>query len=260
MIKILLAVWGILTGVLMGTCLMLFIKQKKLKNILKLDEENREEMKAFLLKQRTMRHDFNIHLMSLGGMLDTGRYEECREYLQKMMDLSNEVAQVMPLDDPAISAMLNQMLEEAKKCGCRMECYLYDDLHEICCDAYEVNQILGNLIRNAMEAEQEITQEMRKITVTTLQRRGQIILRVENRWKKEDKLDQKIFEYGISGKKNHSGIGLAATKRIVERYHGTIFAEQSCDNVCMIVQLPATKERGKKVGIQINKNTEDGVN
>ncbi len=245
MIKILLTAWLLLTGVLMGVCLILFIKQKKLKNILKLDEKNREEMKDFLIKQRTMRHDFNIHLMSLGGMLDTGRYDECREYLQKMMDMSNEISQVMPLDDPAVSAMLNQMLEEAKKQGCRMECYLYDDLHEICCDAYEVNQILGNLIRNAIEAEQELPVECRKITVTTLQRRRQIIFRVENNWSGDKKLDPDIFNYGSSGKNGHSGIGLAATKRLAERHHGTVFMEQNCDTVCMIVQLPVTKERKK---------------
>lgn len=228
---------------LVYACLRLIREHMEWSSLKKLDEENQEEMKAFLLKQRTQRHDFNIHLMALRGMLDTERYDDCRGYLQKMLDASNEVAQLLPLDDPAVSAMLNQAISNANSRGVNVECCFYDDLHEICCDAYEINQILGNLVRNAVEAVEDLPEEQRKVTVTTLQRRNQCIFRVENALAPGAVLDQRVFSYGFSGKEQHSGIGLAAVRRLVQSHHGSIFMEQENGRVCMIVQLPKSKER-----------------
>lgn len=229
---------GILSGLLILACLFLLhdrLEQQALQN---LDQENQEEMKAFLLKQRTQRHDFNIHLMALRGMLDAGKYADCRQYLQSMLDASNQVAQLLPLDDPAVSAMLNQMMSLAAARGVSLECCIYDDLHEIGCDAYEINQILGNLIRNAVEAVEALPQEQRKVTVTTLQRRNQCIFRVENPLPPDTVLDQRVFTYGFTRKEKHSGIGLAAVRRMVQIHHGSIFMEQEPGRICMIVQVP----------------------
>lgn len=209
-----------------------------------IDQKNQEEMRAFQVKQRTLRHDLNIHLMAILGMMDAKKFDDCRRYLQRLLDASQEVAQLMPLDDPAVSAMLNQAREQAKKQGVLVEYEIYDDLADVACNPYELNQILGNLIKNAVEAVQDFTLEDREVHVALLKRRNHTIFRVENPIPEGVQLDESIFTYGKSGKKGHSGVGLAAVKKIVQSYRGTIFMEQDGRNICMIVQIPTAKEKG----------------
>lgn len=207
----------------------------------KLEKESQAELKAFLLKQRTLRHDFNIHLMALSGLLEAGRYEELGQYLREMLDASQEVSQLMPLDDPAVSAMLSHMISDAKKRDIQIKCFVYYDCSGVSCDAYELNMILGNLIRNSCEAVELLPPELRKVTVTILQRRSQCILRVENPLSKGTVLDERIFQAGYSSKKGHTGIGLASVHKQANALGGTFFMEQEDETVSMIVQLPLEK-------------------
>lgn len=206
--------------------------------IRRLEAMQKEEMRTFLLSQRTQRHDLNIHLMAMLGMIESQRYDACEEYLQELLDTSKALSQLMPLDDPAVSAMLSHAVADAKKDEVAVECLIYDDLSRICCDAYEVNQILGNLIRNAIEAVKSLPKGHRTVLVTLLSRRNHIIFRVENELEEGTKLDNHIFEYGYSAKDGHSGIGLAGVKKVVMAYGGTMFIEQADNKICMIVQLP----------------------
>ena len=203
-----------------------------------MERRSQAELKAFLLKQRTLRHDFNIHLMALSGLLEAGRYEEMGRYLKDMLDASQEVSQLMPLDDPAVSAMLSQMTTDAKKRDIRVESLIYYDCAGVGCDAYELNMILGNLIRNACEAAEALPPERRRVTVTILKRRNSCILRVENPLPEGMILNERIFQAGYSGKKDHAGIGLTSVRRMVKSLGGTVFMEQEDGAVSMIVQLP----------------------
>ena len=216
----------------------LWILHSEAVNRQKIEEKNREDLRSFMLKQRTQRHDFNVHLMALSGMLDEHREQEMRNYLDEMLSSAREVSQLMPLDDPAVSAMLNRMVADAKKRGITVECLIYYSCTDICCNAYEFNMILSNLIRNSCDAVEQAPQEKKHVTVTILKRRGQCILRVEN-WVPEGiTLDENIFQPGFSRKKGHSGIGLSAVQDLVRSYHGTVFFEQEDSVVRLIVQLP----------------------
>ena len=203
-----------------------------------LERQTQAELKAFLLKQRVLRHDFNIHLMALSGLLEAERYEELGRYLKDMLDASQEVSQLMPLDDPAVSAMLSQMISEAKQRGIQVDCLIYYNCARVGCDAYELNMILGNLIRNACEAVEHLPTEQRRVTLTILQRRNRCILRIENPLPEDLVLDERIFQDGYSGKKDHAGIGLASVHKLVSALGGVLFMEPENNAVSMIVQLP----------------------
>ncbi|MGN1251175.1 MAG: sensor histidine kinase [Candidatus Spyradocola sp.] len=231
---------SLLLAALTGLGALAFLYEER-KAVEAIDRESRDAMRVFQLKERTQRHDLHIHLMALIGMLDAERYAECRDYLRKMLDTSMQLSQLMPVDDPAISAMLSQAAETAGRSGVSLQVSVYDDLSGIACEAYEVNQILGNLIKNAVEAVQELPAPLRQVHVILLQRRNQCILRVENEVSPDMDVSDRMFEYGYSGKAEHSGIGLAAVKRIVELYHGNLFQEKDGSRLSMIVQLPKKK-------------------
>ncbi len=199
-----------------------------------------QEMKAFQLKQRVQRHDFHIHLMALSGLLQEKKYTECQNYLSRMITQAREVNQILPLDDPAVSAMLNQEIQDAKDHGVKISCEIHDDLSKIPLDAYEINQILGNLIRNAVEAVEVLDNQQKEVSVTILHRRAHVIFRVEN--PVDRPVTTPLFTYGYSGKEGHSGIGLNGVKAIVKKYKGSIFPEQEEGLFRMVVTIPMIKE------------------
>ncbi|MGN0076966.1 MAG: sensor histidine kinase, partial [Parafannyhessea sp.] len=172
----------------------LALRQLEARALRRAGEKDERAMREFQLKEREQRHDLNIHLMAVAGMLDAGRYDECRAYLRDMLDASQSVAQLMPFDDPAVSALLNQLYGTAKERGVTLAVTAYDDLSRIGCEAYELIQIMGNLVRNAIEAAEGLPEGRRRVEVVTLSRRGRCIIRVENDLPEGAVVDDRVFE------------------------------------------------------------------
>lgn len=59
--------------------------------------------------------------------------------------------ELLLLQQPAISALLNTEVEKAKRLGVHLRIQIYNDLKEILCSVYDMNKILGNVIQNAIE-------------------------------------------------------------------------------------------------------------
>ena len=207
------------------------------------DRENRERMLDFQVSQRAQRHDFRLHLSALSGMIEAGKYDECQTYIRNMIDTAEEVSEVMPLADPAVSALLFELKKDAQKKNILLTYAVYHDLGDIVMNPYEINAVLGNLIRNAIEACTELKEEDRNVSVTILKRRGFCIFRIENPF--YGKANPAMFTAGWSRKQGHSGIGLASVQHLCESCGGTVFAEKDDNRLAMIAEIPCRKKRKK---------------
>ena len=123
-----------------------------------LDKEYQKDILAFYTIIRSQRHDFNIHLNSIYGLINNHEYEESRNYIEEVAEEARQINALLPLHHPAIGAMLSTLNIIAMKKGISLKFHLQDDLEEMPCTIYESNKILGNLINNAIE---EIEQNKR---------------------------------------------------------------------------------------------------
>ena len=111
------------------------------------------------------------------------------------------------------------------------EVFLQMCLEETCpavsADAIQIQQVLVNLIRNAIDAMQTTSTVRREITISTqLLQDGLVGVTVSDVGKglNPDELDQ-VFEAFFSTKQAGMGMGLAISRSIIESHHGELWAE-----------------------------------
>ena len=211
--------------------------QERIENII--DKQYQAELLNFMQVIRSQRHDFNFHTQTICGMIESGRFDECRAYVQSMLQTVKSTNDILPLYHPAASALLNTFREMALQKGLQMDIEIHDNLQFISTGVYETNTILGNLLQNAIdELELHPEIESRTIHVLIMKRGRNNILKVSNECHLAPEEMSKIFLPGFTTKKSHEGLGLANALRIAEKYDGTVYPEFEGRSVHFIARIP----------------------
>jgi signal transduction histidine kinase len=105
-------------------------------------------------------------------------------------------------------------------------------------DPIQLQQVLSNLILNAMDAVSDTTLVERAVTVATTQDRkfAEISIADTGRGVSEEAA-KKIFDPFYSTKKHGMGMGLSIARTIVAMHNGQIEAE-NCNGAVFRVRLP----------------------
>jgi two-component system, LytTR family, sensor histidine kinase AgrC len=211
--------------------------QERIENII--DKQYQAELLSFMQVIRSQRHDFNFHTQTIWGMIESGHYEECKAYVQSMLQTVKSTNDILPLYHPATSALLNTFREMALQKGLKMDIEIHDNLQFICTTVYETNTILGNLIQNSIdELELHPENKDRTIHVLIMKRGRNNILKISNQCHLSPEEMNRIFLPGFTTKKTHEGLGLANALRIAEEYDGTVYPEFEGQTVHFIAKLP----------------------
>ena len=229
--------------VLLHLTVLLLLRQQvqslleRIENII--DKQYQAELLNFMQVIRSQRHDFNFHTQTICGMIENGRYAECKAYVQSMLQTVKSTNDILPLYHPAASALLNTFREMALQKGLQMDIEIHDNLQFISTGVYETNTILGNLLQNAID-ELELHPEVasRTIHVLILKRGRNNILKVSNDCHLAPAEMSKIFLPGFTTKKSHEGLGLANALRIAEKYDGTVYPEFEGQTLHFIAKIP----------------------
>ncbi len=90
----------------------------------------------------------------------------------------------------------------------------------------QLQQVVLNLVKNAMEAMTDTPAEQRVVTIRTVDEKDRVLVEVEDRGHgiPEDALDS-IFASFYTTKATGLGVGLAISRSIVEAYGGKLWAE-----------------------------------
>ena len=200
--------------------------------------EWQQESRDYMNTIRSQRHDFNLHLHAVSGLLRSGEYEECGQYVQRLVSEANDVNDIMPVSDAVVGSMLYNMREEARRRGSDILYHITYDMEDVLCNGFECNKIIGNLIQNAIDALQSDADRAYGIHVSIFKRGGNTVIISENRFSGDPNRIARVFESGYSTKKGHEGIGLSMVLRTVERYGGRIYPEFEEDRIRFVVNIP----------------------
>jgi uncharacterized membrane protein YhdT len=203
-----------------------------------IDKQYQGELLNFMQIIRSQRHDFSFHMQAISGMIENKKYSECDEYIKQMVENTSVMNEVLPLHDPAVSAMLNSFRELAAQKDIELEISIRDNLQHIPCTVYEINTVIGNLIKNAIDELDQNREYKPWIRVLILKRGGNDIIKITNECNRDTAEFRDIFKPGYSTKQSHEGIGLTTVQRIVTKYGGTVYPEFEEKTISFIVQLP----------------------
>jgi two-component system sensor kinase FixL len=113
----------------------------------------------------------------------------------------------------------------------------------------QIQQVLLNLIVNALDAMEQLPPAERRVIISTRSDKGdiaEVIVRDFGMGLPKDRPD-KVFDHFFSTKQKGMGMGLAIVRSIIEAHGGTINGENASDRGArMVVRLPAARGEAQK--------------
>lgn len=182
---------------------------------------------------RERQHDLKNHISAILGMVYTiDNYDELvrsqKEYCNKVMEKSKETKLLLSAGNPLIAGFLYRKIQEAKEKGIDVEYKVIAGGSDFYIPEYELVEMLGVLLDNAIEAEEESEITPKQVNVEIADRSWQFAFLVENtsRVFSQDEID-KFFQKDFTSKGKGHGIGLTKLKKMVHEIGGDLIVTNS---------------------------------
>lgn len=198
------------------------IKLANTRKDLKSAEDYNKSLEILYNKVNGFKHDFDNIVSTLDGFIENNDLPGLKTYfteVKKDCRITNNLSILNPkiINNPGIYSLLNSKYFKATKANVNFELEFFLDLDTLNVNIYEFSRMLGILIDNAIEEAQKCTEKMVKVIFRRENKNHRAIILVENTYSNKNVDTEKIFEKGVSGKKNHSGIGLWEVRHYVEK-------------------------------------------
>lgn len=142
----------------------------------------------------------------------------------------------------AIVEMSQLIQSDAKAHGVQYRCELAAELPKVTANRAQIQQVVLNLLRNALEALALGPREVREvILLTRLTPQGEVEISVcDNGPGVADEIADRIFDPFCSTKPTGTGLGLAISRTIVQKHGGTMdYRPNLPTGACFSVRLPS---------------------
>ena len=175
-----------------------------------------EELVELISQNRQIVHDIKNHLLIIKEYARCGENDSIQNYIDA---ISKEYAVSMSkywTGNKVIDFILNQKILKAEKNNIEVTVKT-GPIGNIPLGESEICALFGNLLDNAIEATQKITDEKRWIEVYLSQKKNMFFVEIDNNFVAEPKVEDGEL---ISLKGNSHGYGIKSVKRIVDKYDG----------------------------------------
>lgn len=185
-----------------------------------------EAMEGLNNTLRAQRHDFLNHLQVVYSLMEMEEYQEANAYIEKVYGAITSVSRVMKTANPAINALLQVKLAACEKAGVKVQLNIQSAWKDLSIPGWEMCKVLSNLIDNALDALEEVSD--RQLTLTLTEDLRSFRFSVENNGPMIPvKSQQTIFSAGFTTKVTGHGMGLFIVKKVLNDRGGDITLESN---------------------------------
>lgn len=185
-------------------------------------EEYNKSLQFLYDKVKGYKHDFDNTVSTMDGFIENNDIEGLKKYFAEVKEdcqITNNVSLLNPhlINNPGIYSLLNGKYFKATESGIKFDIEFFLDLNELDVNMYKFSRILGVLIDNAIEEAEKCDEKIVKVSFFRENKNSRAVITVKNTYSNKDVDTEKIFEKGVSGKENHSGIGLWEVRKYVKK-------------------------------------------
>lgn len=168
---------------------------------------------------RAIRHDMKNYLLALQHMMEKGEYQQAREECERITGKVDGIHVFLETGSQVIDAIVNEKLSESKRKGIDTKCSIFTDLRAV--DTLAFCTVFGNLMDNAIEAQEPLPEPERYIEVEAFNQYGYTRLRVTNTTGRESTGEGPDLKTTKPDAALH-GIGHRSVERTMEEIDGAI--------------------------------------
>ena len=189
---------------------------------LETSEEYNNTLRILHDNVRGFKHDFDNIVTTIGGYIRTNDMEGLKQYYLQLEDDCQRVNNLYILNPSVVNNdgiynLIMKKYHEAEEKDIKVNISFLLDLSTLNMKIYEFARILGILLDNAIEASSECEEKIINLTFRNDSKNSRQLIIVENTYKNKDVDTHKIFEKGVSGKENHTGLGLWEVNKILNK-------------------------------------------
>ena len=171
---------------------------------------------------RGFKHDFDNIVTTIGGYIKTNDMEGLTKYYSQLEEDCARVNNLYILNpdiinNPGIYNLLTTKYSEAEEKGIKVNLTFLLDLNDLHMKIYEFARILGILLDNAIDAASECDEKILNIVFRNETKNNRNIILVENTYKDKNVDLNEIFNKGVTGKDNHTGLGLWEVRQVLNK-------------------------------------------
>lgn len=171
---------------------------------------------------RCFKHDFDNTVATLGGYIQTNDIEGLKNYYKQLENECEKVNNLYILNpeiinNPGIYSLLTNKYHKAEKQDVKLNISVLMDLNTINMKIYDFTKILGILLDNSIDAASTCEEKIVNVIFREDDKNKRQLLIIENTYSDKNVDINKIFDKGVTGKENHTGLGLWEIRKILKR-------------------------------------------
>lgn len=184
---------------------------------------------------RGFKHDFDNIVTTIGGYIRTEDMKGLKKYYLQLEDDCQRVNNLYLLNPEIINNdgiynLLTKKYNEAEEKDIKVNITFLLDLSTLHMKIYEFARILGILLDNAIEASSECEERIINLTFRNDSKNSRELIIIENTYNDKNLDTEKIFEKGVSGKDNHTGLGLWEVRKLIKKNNNINLYTSKNDN------------------------------
>ena len=180
------------------------------------------EAERFYTSIRRLKHEMRGHLTNIKGLARSGEYASLDDYIAKMDESMSDFELTLQTGNPVTDVIVNDTRRRSLDLGIYFQvdfCYPEPGAY----DAFDVGIILQNLLQNALEACEKVSEGERFIVLTGKRKGRFFLIEVKNSFVGEVVFGQEGLP--VTTKKEDApmhGIGLSNVRWEAEKYMGEL--------------------------------------
>ena len=183
-----------------------------------------EEIRQLHQNTRKLKHDMRNHLMVMASYINSGDYENARNYVSEILDKLNAVKSYVETGNPLLNHILNDKLELCRREGIDVKVDIGKAAFEKM-KGIDFSAVFSNAVDNAIEASRK--EARKEIILSVYEKKGYDVISVKNRIAEsvleknpELRIKKNSGNDGACADDEKHGFGVNQIKEIVESYGG----------------------------------------
>lgn len=188
-----------------------------------LTQIHNEELQSLYRETRAWRHDYGNHLQAIEAFARDDQNEALQKYVGELKGSLDKINSRINSGNELVDAILNTKMSYAEEKNIAFEVDINASVGDIPLTLLDSTSLVGNLVDNAIEACQRISDPLleRRIVLSISRTKDQLIIYIENTTENSPVINGKD-EFVSSKKEGDHGIGTKQINEVVKKYGGQI--------------------------------------